>query len=104
MIRTLTTIICPVHQEYEKDMSLEPPETGSTEQPGGLYGDKAEHGQAEGSEPCAGNTRGKAVEPGIPDLDKLRKMQQSSARFKIKPVSASGTELGCLQAPGGSLQ
>lgn len=32
-------------------MSLGPPEIGSTEQPGGVCGGKAEHGQAEGSEP-----------------------------------------------------
>lgn len=50
MIRTLITILCPVHQEHEKDMSLGPPETGSTAQPGGVCGGKAEHGQAEGSE------------------------------------------------------
>lgn len=41
MIRTLTTILCPVHQKYEKDMSLGPPETGSTEHPGVVCGDKA---------------------------------------------------------------
>lgn len=102
MIRTLKTICCPVHQEYEKDMSLGPPETGSTEQPGEVHGDKAEHGQAEGSELSAGNTRDKAVEPGMPGLDKLskKKTQQSRAWLKIKTVSAAGDRAGLPAAPG----
>lgn len=105
MSRTLITVHCPVQQEYEKDMSLGPPETGSTEQPGGVCGDKAEHGQAGGSEPSAGNSRDKAVEPGTAGLDKLRKKktQWSRARLKMKTVSAAGDRAG-LCSSWGSLQ
>lgn len=96
MIRTLITILCAVHQEYEKDMSLGPPETRSTEQPGGVCGGEGDHGQAEGLEPRAGNTMDKAVEPGMPGLDKLRKkkIQWPSTRLKIKIVSEAGDRAG----------
>lgn len=86
-------------------MSLGPPETRSTEQPGGVCGGEGAHGQAEGLEPRAGNTMDKAVEPGMPGLDKLRKkIQWPSTRLKIKIVSAAGDRAGLSAAPGGSLQ
>lgn len=96
MIWALITIICPVHQEYEKDVSFGLPETASTEELGGFCGDKAEHGWGEDLEPRAGNTRDKAMEPGMAGLDKLRKkeMQWSSTWLKIKPFSAAGDRAG----------